>query len=214
MKDKKQLYESIMNSVAKEVKKVLNEGAGSAYDVTIDGLTATNIVVTGKEYSGKYNADLIKFTAELQESKVEWKAEGYYDGVTSDGIKYDGMLVEEIDDEQKTVNGGYIEGYVYKDDVEDFAGDNITEADIISYIESNLSDFKFKTQYGGGYVHDDLDDPMEFENIEILDRWGTQTIFINKIIIEATEMTNIINWYFENSYNFDEIYGLDDEDEE
>ena len=55
---------------------------------------------------------------------------------------------------------------------------------------------------------------MEFEDIKIIDKYDVQTVFINKLIIEAPEITNVINWYFENVINFDEIYGLNDEDEE
>ena len=48
----------------------------SGYDVTIKGLTATNIEVLGKETRG--NDEIVKFHAELQPGHVEWKAQDYY----------------------------------------------------------------------------------------------------------------------------------------
>lgn len=211
--NKKLLHKNIMESLSKTLGKTLNEGAGAGYDVTIKGLTATNIEVLGKETKG--NDEIVKFHAELVPGQVEWEAQDYYDGFDSTGIFYDGMQVEEIDDEQRHVDGGEIYGYVYLQDVGDYDNGygNSEEEEATNYIEEHLNDFEFKTMYGSGWTHVDLDDPMEFENIEVsYQNRGYECVFIDKIIINAPEITAVINWFFENKDNFEEIYGLTDED--
>lgn len=212
--NKKLLHKNIMESLSKTLGKTLNEGAGAGYDVTIKGLTATNIEVLGKETKGK--DEIVKFHAELVPGQVEWEAQDYYDGFDSTGIFYDGMQVDEIDDEQRHIDGGEIYGYVYLQDVGDYDngyGDS-EEEEVTNYIEEHLNDFEFKTMYGSGWSHIDLDDPMEFEDIEVsYQNRGYECVFIDKIIINAPEITAVINWFFENKDNFEEIYGLtDDED--
>ena len=213
--NKKLLRKSIMESVSKTLGKTLNEGAGAGYDVTIKGLTATNIEVLGKETKG--NDEIIKFHAELQPGQVEWEAQDYYNGLDSTGIFYDGMQVDEIDDEQRHVDGGEIYGYVYLDDVLGYSNGyaDSEEEDVTNYIEEHLDDFEFKTMYGGGWSHVNLSDPMVFEDIEVSHQnRGYECVFIDKIIINAPEITAVINWFFENKDNFEEIYGLTDEDDE
>lgn len=43
MKNTKKLYEAIMSSVAKQVKKAINEGAGAGYTVSFEGLALDEI---------------------------------------------------------------------------------------------------------------------------------------------------------------------------
>ena len=213
--NKKLLHKSIMESLSKTLGKTLNEGAGAGYDVTIKGLTATNIEVLGKETKG--NDEIVKFHAELVPGQVEWKAQDYYDGLDSTGIFYDGTQVEEFDDEQRHVDGGEIYGYVYLQDVEgyDNAYGTSEEEEVTNYIEDQLVDFEFKAMYGGGWAHVNLDDPMVFDDVKIAPQYREwDTIFIDEIIINAPDITSTINWFFENRNNFEEIYGLTDEDNE
>lgn len=211
--DNKSLYESIMNAIAKEVKKALNEGAGAGYDVTIKGLYVKDVKILKSEQKGK--DVIIKFQAKLKGSHVEWKAVDYYNGVDSRGIFIDGELVEEFDDLQRSVNGGEIYGYVYEQDVADYTGnDEVGYEEIQTYINEHLDDFEFTTMYGGGWVHSNLTDPMVFENIEVsYQNRGYECVFIDKIIINAPEITKTINWFFENCNNLEEIY-FGNEDEE
>ena len=53
MKSKKELYNSIMESVSTQVKKVLNEGAGAGYDVEISGLNVSDIKIGKREINFK-----------------------------------------------------------------------------------------------------------------------------------------------------------------
>lgn len=207
MKSKKQLYENIMASVAKEVKKALNEGAGAGYTVIIDGLNATNIQLGEKTMKG--NDEIIKFTADIVPGVVEkWSAESYYDYISSDGLEYDGQILQEYDDEDKQVNGGSIEGYIYIDDIYD-----ANEEDAINYIQDHLSDFMIEVQYGSGWVHIDLTNPMEFEDCEAKVRdhyYGSETVYFDKIQIDAENIVDDINWFFEHTGEFEEIFGLKD----
>ena len=208
--NKKKLYESIMASVAKEVKKALNEGAGAGYTVTIDGLKVKSIKVAS-EYDLKGHDSIVRFEATLDKSIVEWKAIGYYDGVTSEGIYYNDWLAEEFGELQKTVEGGKISGYVYLDDVANAQSTDpwykVTKKDIYDYIEDWLNEFSIEAPYGGGWVHVDLTDPMEFHDIEIQDSYHVSYVYIDTIEINAPEITKAINWYFENYLDFDKIFG-------
>lgn len=212
--NKKLLHKSIMESVSKSLGKTLNEGAGAGYDVTFEGLNVNTIKV-GK-YDLKGNDRIVRFTATLGKSIVEWKAIGYYDGVTSDGVYYDDHLVEEFDDLQKTVEGGQLSGYVYLDDVENgkpsWDSSEVDKDDVYNFIKKWLTDFSFTTMYGGGWVHVNLQNPMIFEDIEIEDNYSSTYVFIDTIEIDAPEITETINWYFANYPDFDQIYG-DDLDE-
>ena len=212
--NKKLLHKSIMESVSKSLGKTLNEGAGAGYDVTFEGLNVNTIKVGNYELKG--NDRIVRFTATLGKSIVEWKAIGYYDGVTSDGVYYDDHLVEEFDDLQKTVEGGQLSGYVYLDDVENgkpsWDSSEVDKDDVYNFIKEWLTDFSFTTMYGGGWVHANLQNPMVFEDIEIEDNYSSTYVFIDTIEIDAPEITETINWYFANYPDFDQIYG-DDLDE-
>ena len=207
------LTESQLNYIIKNsVKKTINEGAGAGYDVEISGLNCADVKILGEEWKG--NDQLIKFVAKLVPGQVEWKAQGYYDGVSSEGIYYDQDLVEEIDDEQKRVLGGTVEGYAYWEDARDYAGQNEEDEyqENLNYIQENLRDFTIKKMYGGGWSHVDLTNPIVLEDMPVEDRWGVEKIRITKITIEAPEMVNVINWFFANNYKFDEIYGGEGEE--
>lgn len=208
--NKKLLHKSIMESVSKSLGKTLNEGAGAGYDVTFEGLNVNTIKVGNYELKG--DDRIVRFTATLGKSIVEWKAIGYYDGVTSDGVYYDDHLVEEFDDLQKTVEGGQLSGYVYLDDVASWDSSEVDKDDVYNFIKKWLTDFSFTTMYGGGWVHVNLQNPMVFEDIEIEDNYSSIYVFIDTIEIDAPEITETINWYFANYPDFDQIYG-DDLDE-
>ena len=123
-----------------------------------------------------------------------------------------GDIIDEFDEEQRTVNGGIIEGHVYVSDVKDYLDENIITKDgVIDYIQYKLDDeFSIETMFGRGWIHVDLDDPMEFHDIEIKDYYGVTNIFIDTIIINAPEITKTINWFFANK---EEIYKeFEDED--
>lgn len=212
--NKKLLHKSIMESVSKSLGKTLNEGAGAGYDVTFEGLNVNTIKVGN--YDLKDNDRIVRFTATLGKSIVEWKAIGYYDGVTSDGVYYDDHLVEEFDDLQKTVEGGQLSGYVYLDDVENgkpsWDSSEVDKDDVYNFIKEWLTDFSFTTMYGAGWSHVNLQNPMVFEDIEIEDNYSSIYVFIDTIEIDAPEIAETINWYFANYLDFDQIYG-DDLDE-
>ena len=212
--NKKLLHKSIMESVSKSLGKTLNEGAGAGYDVTFEGLNVNTIKVGNYELKG--DDRIVRFTAILGKSIVEWKAIGYYDGITSDGVYYDDHLVEEFDDLQKTVEGGQLSGYVYLDDVENgkpsWDSSEVDKDDVYNFIKEWLTDFSFTTMYGGGWVHANLQNPMVFEDIEIEDNYSSTYVFIDTIEIDAPEIAETINWYFANYLDFDQIYG-DDLDE-
>ena len=199
----------LRNIIRESLQGLLMEGPGAGYYVSMRGLNATNIHMTGLE-ENEHGEELIDFKAELAPSKVTWKAEGYYDVVTSDGIYYDGDMVDEFGDEERSVQGGTITGYVYKDDVEDYANGGDINETLTNFVGEILSNFSFQTLVGAGYVHTNLTDPLDFENIEVSTRnpyYGYGTVYIQNMEIQAPDITNIINWFFENCYKFDEIYG-------
>lgn len=205
MKNTKKLYEAIMSSVAKQVKKAINEGAGAGYTVSFEGLALDEIDEKSIRRSKDSNGEpIFRFKATLSDSLVTWQAEDYYDGVSSEGIYYNGDIIEEFDDSQRTINGGTIEGHVYMSDVKDYLGENIVNVDdIIDYIQRHLEEFSIETMFGRGWIHIDLDDPIKFHNIEITDYYGSSNVFIDTIIINAPEITKTINWFFKNK---EEIY--------
>jgi hypothetical protein len=94
-------------------------------------------------------------------------------------------------------------------------GGQVTTKDVADYIRWHLQDFSFKTMVGGGYVHTDLSDPMVFENVEVTPEnsyYGSEGVYLNYIEIRAKDISDTINWFFANCYNFDEIYGQNDEE--
>ena len=211
--------QTLRNIIRESIQCLMNEGAGAGYNVTFEGLEATDVRLTGTEVRRNLNSTdkIVKFTAKLAPSVVEWKAIGYYDGVTSKGIYYNDDLVEDFDDLEKTVNGGNISGWVYYEDVNNSAPtwetEQASEEDVVQFISDYLTNFSFTTGYGAGWVHTNLSDPMVFENIEIQDTYKNTYVYIDTIEISAPEITRVINWYFENSYRFDEIFGEEETEE-
>ena len=214
--NKKLLHKNIMESVSKTLGKTLNEGAGAGYTVSISGLAIDEIDINSiRKIKDSNGEPIFKFKASLRDSLVEWKAEDYYDGVTSDGIYYNGDVINEFGEEQKTVNGGIIEGHVYMSDVKDYLDENIVTKDgVIDYIQYHLdNEFSIETMFGRGWIHVDLDDPMEFHDIEIKDYYGVANVFIDTIIINAPEITKTINWFFANKEEIYKEFEDDDLDE-
>lgn len=189
--------------VSKTIKKVLSEGGGAGYDLIIDGMNVDRINVLHNN-----KRDTVGFIATLKSGEVEWSAEGYYDGVSSEGIYYDGVLVMDYESSQKRINGGNIKGYVYIDDVKDYVRkEEIDDEDVIKYVKEYLTDFKIKKMIGAGWIHVNLDNPIAIEDVEVEDSYNVIMVYIEKMMIEAPEMVEAINWYFENVGDFDEIFG-------
>ena len=212
MKNRVRLTEQDLHKVIKEtVENFLTEGAGSAYTVEFDGLKAEDFKLMGKENRG--GDTVIKFVGKLVPTEVEWRAEGYYDGVTSEGIYYDGELVDEFDSESKMVSGGEIRGCVFVDDVVN--GDEpLTRQDVKDYLNDNLSDFKISSLYGGGWSHVNLSNPIELEDLEVSHGDGIGFVVVDKIQIDAHGIVEAVNWFFENVNYFDEIFGENETEEE
>lgn len=202
MKKTIRLKESELKSLIKNIvlesmgKQVLNEGPGAGYTMKFKGLSVTNVQITGDD------GEQIHFTADLKPGVVKWSAEGYYGGPTSEGVWYDNAIVEEYDDVDNMVNGGKVEGYIYKDELYEGRPAEYT-------IASLLSDFGFEQMVGGGYTHMNLDNPMAFNDVEVKDAGGY--IFIDQIQIDAKNIVENTNWWFENWYRFDEIYNNDED---
>lgn len=140
---------------AKYIK--LNEGAGAGYDVTLNGLkidkNSVNII-------GETNNKVAIWEAKILPCVVdEWKAIGYYDGITSDTDDKRYFFT----DGDKKVNGGLIRGIVDLDDIEeDTKNGQIDEISIINYIKDNINDtVDISSSFGWGWVHIDLDDEFE-----------------------------------------------------
>ena len=158
MKKKIKLNENQLRGVIRESLRLLNEGPGAGYDVTIEGLNVNDI-----QLKGGRNKDGIffKFNGNIKPGVVTWKAEGYYyyDAVTSDGIEYDGNIVREFDDEENTIQGGTVEGCVYMNDSNFFQKNSTMTIDGLKQdIMSELTDFKVKNMIGGGYSHTNLNE--------------------------------------------------------
>lgn len=202
--NKRALYESIMNKVSKVVKQSLNEGAGAGYTVTIDGLTATNISVS------EINTEecTAKFTADIKPCIVEWSAEDYYNGVDSKGIYYNGILEVPYDKEDKQVDGGHIEGVYYYDDY-DYQDEEPSDIDMKSDIAKELRyPFSVEDMFGAGWTHVNLSDDITFNDVEV-----GQYITIETATVHAPHIASNINWFFENYYQFDELFGYDEDEE-
>lgn len=214
IKQKKSLYESIMASVAKTVKKTLNEGAGAGYTVTINDLKLGNFKILGTEFiNNNHKVRIAKFKADILPCVVEWSAEGYYDGVDHEGVYYNNELMMEYTDDDNTVEGGNVTGYVYLDDI---SNNTPTKSEIIEYLQDYASSIDISTMYGGGWSHVDLGSPVfTFNDLQIDGNY--YDIEIDQINIKAPNIADNVNWYFKNSYRFDEIFVDDfdeDEDEE
>ena len=189
-------------------KKHLKEGAGSAYTITLEGIPI-------KDYKINIDYDVKEFDVEITiDSGIidYWKAEGYYNGVDSEGIYYDGVLIEEFGKDERKINGGKIYGggdlrdiLLYYDNIEI---EDITEDMIIDIIRNEYIDLKYN--YGGGYSHSYLPE-KEFtlgnlNSYEEIIGEIDEIVNCNFAIIKAPNIAKTINWFFKNVNNFDEIY--------
>lgn len=214
MKSKKELYNSIMESVSTQVKKVLNEGGGAGYTVTLAGLTADNVHISKDEKDGD---PIIRFSADILPGIVEWSADGYYDSVSSKGIcDSNGNLLLDYDNEDKQVNGGTVRGYFYAEDVDDYGDDYDSEDSDQMYkdhIDNILFDgFEIEKMVGAGWIHADLSNPLILENIDVNINSNYNDYFhIDEISIECENIVNDINWFFAHRDEFE--YDLDDEED-
>lgn len=201
MENKKELYNSIMESVSNQVKKVLNEGAGAGYDVAFEGLSLTNVQIIGTDI--RNNEDVYKFTADIKPCILrKWSAIGYYCGVDSDGVYNEaGHQILDYGSDDKRVTGGNVTGYIYIDDVEYYNADHEdTEEAGLEYINDHCDDFNIKVSYGAGWVHANLPNPIVFENVETdyTPTWGgSEPVYFERMEIEAEDVVLNINWYFE-----------------
>lgn len=53
---------------------------------------------------------------------------------------------------------------------------------------------------------------MVFNNVEVDVKnpyYGSETLYLKEIKIDAENIVNNINWFFENNHNFDKIFDLD-----
>lgn len=139
--------------------KKVNEGAGSAYDVTLAGLKIDKNsikIIGGDAPFGNTNNMVAFWEANVLPCVVdEWKAIGYYGGMTSDG---DDMY--EYTDEDKEVNGGLLRGVVHLKDVEEsMKSDPHDEKVVVDYLKEYMNEIVDITySFGGGWIHVNLDD--------------------------------------------------------
>ena len=199
----KALYESVMHHV--------NEGAGAGYTVEISDLKLGNFKVLGTKFvDNGHEEKVAKFTADILPGVVEWSANGYYEGVDHTGVFYDGELMMEYSDEDNSVEGGTVMGYVYLSDVGD---GKVKKSDVLEYLNDYASVINISTMYGGGWSHVNLGSPVfTFNDIDIDGNYAD--IHIEQINIQAPNIADNVNWYFANAYKFDEIFGVEDEDED
>ena len=198
----KALYESVMHHV--------NEGAGAGYTVEISDLKLGNFKVLGTKFvDNGHEEKVAKFTADILPCVVEWSANGYYKGVDHTGVFYDGKLMMEYSDEDNSVEGGTVMGYVYLSDVGD---GKVKKSDVLEYLNDYASVINISTMYGGGWSHVNLGSPVfTFNDIDIDENYAD--IHIEQINIQAPNIADNVNWYFENAHKFDDIFGEEDEDD-
>lgn len=194
----------LRNIIQESLKTAMNEGAGAGYSVELKGLKGGNL----KLLAGRRDEHgvTIRFKADIMPGTVEWAAQDYYNGVTSDGIEWDGIIMQEYTDEDKQVNGGTIEGYVYAEEFQEGS----TADDVRAEIQYYLNDFDIKGDFGGGWSHVNLDNQIVFTDQEI---GGEGYVYVDTLTVEAPAIAENINWFFENNYKFDEIFREDEEDE-
>lgn len=187
--------------IAESVRTYLNEDAGAAYDINIEGLNVQNIQITGSD------ENTVDFTAEIVPGQCEWKAASYYHAVDSrEGVfNSDGDLLVEFDDNDKKIDGGVISGYLYLGGYEDNEVENAAE--IIK--DDVLSDFDVDVVYGAGWSHVNLDSPeFSFKDFDIDGAY--YTVHVNEIKLNAKGIADSINWFFANCDKLDEIYPGDE----
>ena len=114
----------------------------------------------------------------------------------------------ESSDEDNSVEGGTVTGYVYLSDVGD---GKVKKSDVLEYLNDYASVINISTMYGGGWSHVNLGSPVfTLNDIDVDGNYAD--IHIEQINIQAPNIADNVNWYFENAYKFDEIFGEEDED--
>ena len=71
----KEINKQVLRGIIREsLQGLMTEGAGAGYDVTFEGLKATDIRITGTEVKQNLHSTdkIVKFTASLAPSIVEW----------------------------------------------------------------------------------------------------------------------------------------------
>ena len=144
----------------------VNEGAGAGYTVEISDLKLGNFKVIGTKFvNNGHEEKVAKFTADILPCVVEWSADGYDDGVDHTGVYYDGELMMEYSDEDNSVEGGTVTGYVYLSDVGD---GKVKKSDVLEYLNDYASVINISTMYGGGWSHVNLGSPVfTFNDIDV-----------------------------------------------
>ena len=198
---------------AKKPMNKLREGAGAGYTVEIDGIEPnfSKISLNKKDDEVLFDIPIKKGIADY------WKAEDYYEGVDSEGIYYDNELVMEYGKSDREIKGGVLHGslnlqdildYSRISDAEDISG--ITDDEIIEFIEMELGNsIDIETMFGGGWLHVSLDPKgfmLESSRYSDLVKDSESLVSIDSADIIAPNMAEDINWYFKNSFNFEEIF--------
>lgn len=200
--DEEEEYESVNY----KQHKPLNEGAGAGYTVTLEGLQidTNSIKIISRDKSE------VKFTANIKPCVLDrWDAEGYYDAVCSDGIYYDGILMEEYNEEDRKVESGIIEGnldmrYIDADD------------DVMDIITDQLSGgITVSAMYGGGWSHCNLGDTFTLNHSHGYEiNKDAEDVLITEVTVTAPNIGKDVDWFFENVHKFDEIFGDEGYDED
>ena len=168
----------------------VNEGAGAGYTVEISDLKLGNFKVLGTKFvDNGHEEKVAKFTADILPGVVEWSANGYYEGVDHTGVFYDGELMMEYSDEDNSVEGGTVMGYVYLSDVGD---GKVKKSDVLEYLNDYASVINISTMYGGGWSHVNLGSPVfTFNDIDIDGNYAD--IHIEQINIQAPNIADNVN---------------------
>ena len=188
-------------------------GAGAGYTVEIDGIEPDFAKIFLKR-----NGDKVLFDIPIKKGIADyWKAEGYYQGVDSEGIYYNGILVLEYEKQDREIKGGMLHGFLELQDILDYSKisdaediNGITDDEIIDFIEMEIGrNIDIEALFGGGWLHSNLDPKgftLESSRYSDLVKDSESLAPIESADIIAPYMAEDINWYFENSYNFEEIF--------
>ena len=209
-----------------KIEDFINEGAGAGYTVKFEGIEIDwdTAKPTGNKYT-ENNSVYIEYTADIKGCILDkWSAAGYYDGVTSDGIEYNGDIIMDYGDEDKQVKSGKITCLIDTTDVAEYKRNSIpvNNADVIrnlckDYYESTIN---VEYMHGAGWVHSDMKNPITIGDFdtkrlrtrdclditpELMDSYGNYYSYVKNITLDADNIVKDINWYFANCDNFDEM---------
>lgn len=197
--------EAVKSSKEIQSKRFIKSGAGAGYDVTIEGieLDTNNIEIL------ESTADSVHVKVPVKSCIVEWKAEDYYNSVSSDGLYVDDIMVQEYTDEDKRVDGGYVQFTI---DV----WENESAEDIINDISRVVPDYvDFTAQYGFGWSHVNLpEDGMNFEYKDIKDpdigAYGE--MHLDSVELKCPNISENINWFFAHDHELEDIFFGEEEE--